>query len=113
LELSALRRSPTSGENTGAENSPFTRLQGAMTVLTKIARDPNPKTQKKVAERIQSAELLVAMSAAPRLKSVPGALDALRLLIHEMDALVFTGEVFEDSRGRVLLSLPGDDDDDD
>lgn len=112
LELSALRRAPDNADGTPAEKSPFTRLQGAMTALTKIARDPNPKTQKKVAEQIQSAEFLVAVSAAPRLKSVPGALDTLRLLVHEMDALVFTGETFEDSRGRVLLSLPGDDDDD-
>ena len=102
IELSALRDA--------GEKSPLARLRTAMTAVAKIVRGKDPKVQKKVIEQIQKAECLVAVVGTPRLKVVRGGLDVIGNLAHAMKAIVFTGEEFQDARGRPLLTLPGDDD---
>lgn len=128
LELSALRNPPTTTSHppdpappagkkkkegpASGPKTPFARLQGAMVAVAKIVRGANPKTQKKVIEQIEKAELLVRVAGTPQLTSVSGGLDVIGNLAQAMNAIVFTGEEFQDARGRTLLALPGDDDDD-
>ena len=94
------------------EKDPFFRLRGAMATVAKLGKGANPNARKKVVDQIEKAELLVRVAGLPKLASVPRGLDVIGNLAQAMNAIVFTGEEFQDSRGRTLLALPGDDDDD-